>query len=221
MLEIIFIHIPKTAGTTVVDLLKRNFRPGEVVHYKKKLYTDIPKKRRQEAILNLITPNSKVLYGHFSYQDLKLIIQEHPHVKVVTFVRKPADRVISDFKYFKTRILTGSTSGNKSIKEPLITFARRSGKKNLMSSVLKGISLESLYFLGIFESFEDDARNLLMKLNLEADSIPKTNINTITTNSDITVTPFHKAMIAALNYQDLILYQKALRLKKKQSSKMN
>jgi hypothetical protein len=132
----------------------------------------------------------------------------------VTFIRNPVDRVISNYKFFKKRILTGEASKNHSINESLLKYAHRSGCKNKMSKMMDGSSKKDLYYIGRFESFEEDVRELFYKLNLKVDIIPKSNVNKVIPSSDIVCTPFHRAVIAMQNYRDLILYQKTMWLKR-------
>lgn len=217
MLKIIFIHIPKTAGSTVFELLKRNFKPHEIVKFHKSQFNEYPKKDRAETLLDSLNSYSKVLHGHFTYQDLRLVIQHHPNAKIITFIREPTDRVISNYKFFKKRILTGKAKKKQEfrINESLLDYARRFNSRNRMSTILKGMKFSDLYYLGFFETFESDIQKLFKILNLEIESIPRINENNLIKPSDISVSKFQHILLYIINHRDVMLYRKALKMKNK------
>ena len=215
MLKLIFIHIPKTAGSTIFELLKRNFDSHEIIKFNKHLFNVHPQKDRAEILLNVITSDTKVLHGHFTFQDLRLVIHNYPDAKIITFIRKPVDRVISNYKFFKKRILIGKAKKRQlfRVNESLMEYARRYNSRNRMSNILDGVKLSDLYFLGFFENIEPDIKSLFNRLNLKSESIPIINENRLVKNSDISVSRFQYALLYLLNYRDVVLYRRALRLK--------
>lgn len=216
MLEIIFIHIPKTAGTTIFKLLEKNYRPGELIKFKKNIFKKYPGKEPASILSEMIQPSTKVLIGHCRYRDLSLVLEQNPDVKLVTFLRDPADRVISNFKFFRKRILTGKAKKKQlqRVHEPLMTYARRPGSINRMTKILKGVKLEDLYFIGFFESLENDIQELFLSLDLEIESIPNENKNSVVETSDITISNSDIKKLKSLNHKDILLYNRARQLRK-------
>ncbi|HEC84763.1 MAG: hypothetical protein DRR08_26700 [Candidatus Parabeggiatoa sp. nov. 2] len=90
--KLFFLHIPKTAGTSLRKLIKKEY-PGKACLY---LYYPAP---FQPAVIKEIhanLPAAKVLYGHFSFGIHQLLgIQGH----YVAFLRNPIERVISFYNH--------------------------------------------------------------------------------------------------------------------------
>ena len=89
---LIFSHIPKSAGTSVLGIFKTWFGDNLLLHYG-------PSERHD--LENPPDPTRPVaLYGHFNRQRGKAIDQSYPEVdQFVTILRDPWDRVISGYFY--------------------------------------------------------------------------------------------------------------------------
>ena len=94
-INILFIHIPKTGGSSVEDYLKK--------FTSQTLYLT-----KNNIIKNNIIPDekcNKISYQHqtyktlFKYRDLLNI--DFKNIKMITIVRNPYNRAISDLFYFK------------------------------------------------------------------------------------------------------------------------
>ena len=87
--EIISIHLPKTAGTSFLKSLKDNYGPRLLTTYN---LPDIGIAYSQGSYSKI--PFSKtVLHGHFpGYTKLKYY---YPNAKIITWIRNPIDRVLS------------------------------------------------------------------------------------------------------------------------------
>ena len=218
MLEIIYIHIPKTGGTSVLDLFKNNFQEDEICEVKRNIFKKNPTLSPADLILHSITPATKILHGHFTYNELAPILHWHPGVKIITFLRDPVERVISNYHYFKTRLLNGKVPEfqQNRIEETLTEYVRRPLAQNRMCHFLNGTTIENLYFVGLLEFFESDLHKLFDSLNLKINSIPKININKDSYNKQI-VSPQLINEIKTLNVQDERLYLRALEIRKIQS----
>jgi hypothetical protein len=107
----IFLHIPRTGGTTLKWHIERNFSEEErlplytdalnVLNNRKKSYkpadyrelvdryvSEIPRKRKDKI---------KIVYGHYSIYGLHKKFDKK--VRYITFLRKPEDRIISFYNY--------------------------------------------------------------------------------------------------------------------------
>jgi hypothetical protein len=87
-----FIHIPKTAGTTLARLIERNYRAcqRQSFYNKAAIQNQLPK-----ALQN---PNIKMVYGHYFFKEDLFPPQQ---VYTFTFLRHPVHRVVSNYLHLK------------------------------------------------------------------------------------------------------------------------
>jgi len=93
----LFLHIPRTAGTTLNRLLERNFPPGSVLS----LYT------RDDFAKNAVIDHSRLdgirlIQGHVLLTDYDAFTFYDAPVRAVTFLREPVSRVISEYHFLRT-----------------------------------------------------------------------------------------------------------------------
>jgi len=219
MLQIVYIHIPKTAGSSVLSLFREIFQNDEIVQVKRDLFNRKPETDPSRLLLDSIQPTTKVLHGHFTYNELQLVIDRYPNAKIITFLRQPVDRVLSNYTFFKKRILTGRVDPSQKhrVDESLLTYARLPQSRNRMHSFLDGLKLNDLYFIGFVENFENDVKALFQSLNLNIRNVPFINRNSIVTPSDLALTESEIAQLNKLNHKDHLLYRKAIKMKRLQS----
>ncbi len=90
-LQIVFFHIPKTGGTTFKELLMKN-NPGGSYHHLK----EGGEKADTSVVLDKLEKHNLV-FGHFRFNpeltgDSRFLL---------TFLRNPEDRVISNFLHYR------------------------------------------------------------------------------------------------------------------------
>ncbi|WP_043795388.1 sulfotransferase family 2 domain-containing protein [Solidesulfovibrio fructosivorans] len=93
----LFLHIPRTAGTTLNCLLERNFPPGAVLS----LYS------REDFEQNAVIDRSRLdgirlIQGHVLLTDYDAFTFYDAPVRAVTFLREPVSRVISEYHFLRT-----------------------------------------------------------------------------------------------------------------------
>ena len=101
-----FLHIPKTAGSSFGNELARVRRPYRNIHVD---YTDasVPVPQQMDrAIGRFISemPTQQFLScsGHFNVKQADAIAASNPKTKLISFLRHPVARVISDYRYART-----------------------------------------------------------------------------------------------------------------------
>tara|TARA_R110002072_G_scaffold41085_3_gene115771 strand:- start:4500 stop:5180 length:681 start_codon:yes stop_codon:yes gene_type:complete len=220
MLEIIHIHIPKTAGTSLLNVLQKKYSPNEICTIKRKELTGNSFEKNSEIIKNNISMNHKILHGHFFYKEIEPIVNLHKNVKIITFLRNPVDRVISNYLFFKQRINEGKVDKNELSRknETLMEYARLEESQNRQSKFLEGINLEKLYFSGIMETFAEDIKYLSQKLDININGIPVLNKNKHSESSAFNISENELQELKSLNQKDLLLYQIALEIRRKSNS---
>gem|GEM_PF-1909254 len=126
--SLLFLHIPKTAGSSFRDLLRRRFLPESV------LSLDEERIKSIDEVLPILN-RYRLVQGHLPYESVNHFAKR-PFV--FTILRDPIDRAISTFYFMKRRVSLLKTPGNddrfkiKRIKElksvesmTLLEFIRR------------------------------------------------------------------------------------------------
>ncbi len=216
-LELLSLHIPKTAGTSFRNILKEVYGENAVVRF------DINNKGvvrlNQEFYTNKKLPQAKVIHGHFAYKDINTQFDLPEDIQKITWLRNPVERVISNYFYLESRLKTllNEEQNNLNIlskmQRSLIEYARDDVNRNRQSKFLSGITLEEFDFVGIQEDFENDLIEISKTLKWE--KLPNNlhqNKTTVKKNHlDIEIIK----EIEWLNQNDMELYKNALHLRGK------
>lgn len=93
----LFLHIPRTAGTTLNTLLARRFPPPTLLS----LYTR--EDFRRHAVIDRETlARVRLIQGHVLLGDYERFTFYETPVRVFTFLREPVSRVISEYHFLRT-----------------------------------------------------------------------------------------------------------------------
>lgn len=236
MIELVFLHIPKTAGRTLVQHIASQYPRGTCVTVSRDRL-----RLQQSELRDHLSDNTRVLMGHLHYRDVQEFIG--PETKLITFLRHPVDRVLSNYfhdisvevpKQRAKRPLTlarrrfYNIRRGRSLLQTALVLARRpiqllepppleqyveAGHESVMSRFLRGIDLADLWFIGFQERFTADLRLLAFKLGWSIlDENLRVNARVRRTNEtdppDEIVT-----RIRERNRQDLELYRRAAELR--------
>ena len=102
----IFIHIPKTAGSSFSSELSDLRRPYRNIHvdYEDKATPHDLKLDRavDQFIQDSRNTQFRACSGHITMRHVLKIQENFPQSRVVSILRNPVDRVISDFRYART-----------------------------------------------------------------------------------------------------------------------
>lgn len=216
-LELLSLHIPKTAGTSFRNILKVVYGENAVVRF------DINNKGvvrlNQEFYTNKNLPQAKVIHGHFTYKDINTQFDLPEDIQKITWLRNPVERVISNYFYLESRLKTllNEEQNNLNIlskmQRSLIEYAKDEINRNRQSKFLSGITLEEFDFVGIQEDFENDLIEISKTLKWKKlPNILHQNKTPVKKNHlDIEIIK----EIERLNQNDLELYKNALQLRGK------
>lgn len=103
--QIIFLHIPKTGGTSIEDLLRRSS------------YFEFSDAKDDLSLTKVFfTEISKSFAGHFTWESLQKF--EHGIFKM-TFIRDPLDRLISHFNFYRSHSLHFTNSAEPNVRHKL------------------------------------------------------------------------------------------------------
>ncbi len=146
----LFVHIPKTAGTSFRQAVQQAF-PGRVVYdygpdspitsplIRDFLYPNLDLDRLRQR---LAAEDIAMLGGHFHYERYAALF---PPEQVITFIRDPVARTVSEYQHLLRR---GESHGT------LLEFARQDSMRNRQTALLRGASLPRLKFVGVTECYE-------------------------------------------------------------------
>ena len=199
---IVFIHIPKTGGTSFRYAAENYFGSSSVERdygTDDPYTTDIVKKTvysgRIEALPTAMEQASiRMLAGHFpAAKYLQLFTDK---VRWCTFLRDPVQRVISEYRHLV---------GQQRYHHSLETFCNTEAECNKQTRLMQGIAIEDRYFVGVAEHFRQSiqAFNDLAGAKLE---YAETNMARASLSEAYEVPDNLLQTIEANNSNDLALY---------------
>ncbi len=209
MLELISLHIPKTAGKSFDAMLRRIYgdehvlwiKPLDVDWVLRGLAADGPERM------------PRVVGGHFTFRQAG-IIHRQVHAPVVAWLRDPVERVISNYFYFIMRIRDGYNPRNAHRwDEKLLEYASKPETRNLMSKFLDGVDLRDLFYFGLTEHFVDDLAELAGMLGWPKPEMVHVNSSGGLRAQFTPVPPENREQILKWNRHDVALYKEALGLR--------
>ena len=219
MVEIISIHIMKTAGVSfhialehvygrVVSAYQYLDEPGMRPERDDLLYADYPERKRLwDIAMGEVKPHVLVLADHAPVQ---LYDGLFPEAKRVTWLRDPVARVISNFIH--ARHYTHLSPTWEQYTESIHQFINYERERNVMSFFTAVGDLDRFFFVGIVEHFQHDLSLLAWRLGWP-EGYPVTRRNKTKDSELKTALLADKNVVAEierLNQQDIELYRRAL-----------
>ena len=98
MQNLIFLHIPKTAGATFRGILKRKYKPEEAFFIEN--HNVIPSVKHLLSLPQIQKDNLSLIMGHIDYGLHKHFKQDFSYL---TVFRDPVDRIVSHYNYVKSQ----------------------------------------------------------------------------------------------------------------------
>ncbi len=201
----IFIHIPKTAGTSFRLGASNYFGPKhELKDYGEDVKATSPLVKQYIYELNdyetfrkeVDTQNIKFVTGHFPSGKY---LPYFDTGTFVTFVRDPVQRIVSEYKHAVR--MNGFDDSLKS-------FSRRSHQMNRQWKFLKEVGIENMAFVGLTEQYERSIAAINAMFNTNIPILEK-NVSKQQVDVFHPVDPEDADLIMALNSADMEIYAKA------------
>jgi len=219
--ELISLHIYKAAGTSFFNTLKVAYGEQMVGRLDIKPEIDLILLNFEIFTEKQIMTNYKVIHGHFSPNFLYNRFPEYQDIPIITWVRSPVERVISNYYYLSERLAfflqehEQIRSIRDKMQKTLDEFIDAEINQNLTYNYLGGLELEAYDFIGIVEDYDADLAYLSKLLNWQ--NSQKFTVN-VTEKIPRQIDPQLRKKIELANEKDMAIYEKALSLKGKRKS---
>jgi hypothetical protein len=210
--ELISLHIPKTAGTSFRNILKNVYGDEEVVRFDINVNGVV--RLNEELYDSRKLPEVKAIHGHFYIGMLESLFELPENYKLITWVRDPVKRVISNYYYLESRLREILNEEKKilnilsKLQRTLIEFARAEINRNRQTKFLSGRDPEEFDFVGIVEHFDAEIPRLASVMGWK--DIPASIYHNKTPEIKPEISTDILEEIAKLNAEDIKLYQKAV-----------
>lgn len=214
-IELVSLHIPKTAGTSFRNMLKQHYGEENAVRFDIHSASNRIEIENQEFRKRKLPKNIKVIHGHFNYQSVIETVDLDENVKFITWLRDPVERVLSNYFYLSKRLKEELDEEGKGLnilakmQKTLLEYARNDISRNRMYKFLRGAELDKFFFIGLYENYDEDIIELAKMLGMEEPEILQHNV----TEDKEEVSKEIINEIKELNSLDIELYNEALRIR--------
>ncbi len=209
-LELISIHIPKTAGTSFRNILSDIYGKGlfrvDITNKEIMVVNQDPNFSEQ----NLFAMT--VAHGHFNMEQFREKFEYDPKVPVVVWLRDPVERIISHYRYLSSILHDDAADERvlivlKRMEKSLLEFASRPSSQNkITNGYFKGMMLKDFAFVGIVENFEKDIQRLSHIMDWKIKKIYRHNV---TSKKSVNVSEDELRILKNLNAKDIEIYEQA------------
>lgn len=154
--KLVFLHIPKTAGSSVGQFFDAQYLPAEICH----IYSGNVKEQLQTALED---EKIRFIRGHFGLY--KALLEQLPNsdIFVFTFLREPILRVISLYNHMQRMQGAGHKNRMQNI-DSLPDFLALKTDYNEQTRYLSGIQNKALFLENPEQGYKNALQNL-EKLN--------------------------------------------------------
>ncbi|WP_028771760.1 sulfotransferase family 2 domain-containing protein [Shewanella waksmanii] len=206
--KLYFPHIPKSAGTSFRNAFENQYGTDKVLRdYSASAPETTPNlfdviyqdqdfyalKRKLETI------DFKLLAGHFPAAKYAKLF---PLENMVTFVREPIARLVSEYKHFVR---------HRNYKGSLTEFVRKPENINKQARLLKNLPISSIGFIGVTEQYQTSLEMFSHQYDINIPLLNK-NIAPKSQGSDLGLSDSLLEEIKKINAQDLLLYAEVVEL---------
>ena len=195
---ILSVHIPKTGGVSVRNVLKEQYGPGFVLHYWQ--ITDA-----WGRVLPEVPESAQCVHGHFQTDQLT---GKFPDAKLITWVRDPVERVVSSYCH-RLRDPDPQHPVCQELharKLSLVEYAALPMVRNEMTHFFGSKQPQDFSFIGLMEHFEASLDCMNKVLGCPGAQVRRDNVNPEKKSENYELDPSIRYEIEQLNESDVSLY---------------
>lgn len=218
-LQLVSVHIPKTAGTSFRNTLKAVYGEQQVARLDITLEKEDIRLNEQPWQGRRLPRTVQVVHGHFS-PTLFYKYFRTSEASFITWLRHPVERVLSNYYYLVKRLQEELQEEKKGLnilsklQRSLEEYAAAPINQNRMAKFLTGKPLSDFSFVGIQDHYGEDLQYLAEHLGWQHAPHFQHNV----TGKKYDLSPALRTQIAAWNEEDMHLYEQALELRQKRLS---
>jgi len=171
--RIIFVHQPKTAGTTLIDAFKETYGSDAVYHdednqlmWKMDEFRKSIETRIQPYRIYKDRELYRVIHGHIDYEKYK---RSFPDAFYLTFFRHPVQQITSRYYYWLRSCNPSDTNPMRrwvSEERPgLEEFVTEWCKESDLEQYAQSLNVYNFDFIGIVERYDDSMK--MLKLHIQ------------------------------------------------------
>ena len=220
----LFVHVPKTAGSSLATEISQFLRPSRNIHIDRSDEGRPYSERYEAAVAGFIleAKQTRVRFasGHLIESQSARIRNALPDVRMITMLRHPVPRVVSDYRYQRTPMHPTHEEFKKKM-PTLAHYVEQLGESNKMARYLVPNALlaagdaqtcidymiRNYAFIGLQEMYPLCFQTLTTLLgNLTTPSVKK-RVNEVTAENPLGLTPELEHRIRSLNALDLTVYE--------------
>ena len=212
---IVFSHLTKNGGTTIVNILRNNFLTKYTLLAGFNIKNNVLKQNQLNKV-NCYHPKSKAISGHSikPYIDLSWDKnhENNNSIKII-FLRDPISRFVSSYNHFYNH--TKKISFQKYIELYASNFQTNWISNTSSSKSDKNFKKSKKYFVGIVEMFDESLvllrERYFQKFNYELNiCYEKSNMQKIYALRKNDISLKHKRILRNKLKEDFILYERAI-----------
>ncbi len=199
---ILSVHIPKTAGVSVRNILKEHYGSGFVQYYWQ--ITDA-----WGQTLENVPSEARCVHGHYQTNVLTGLF---PQAELITWVRDPVERVISSYHHrlrdpdWRHPVCVELHEKKLSLEQ----YAALPLVRNEMTGFFGSKRPEDFLFIGVVEDFELSLLAMKRMLGIPAADVRRDNGNPDKNADFYAIDPRVRRKIERYNESDMSLYEKCL-----------
>lgn len=221
-MTLIFLYIPKTAGTSLLSLIRKQYPESEVFHADG---VNVAEHKHLRSLSATELKRLRVVIGHLNFGIHRLFTQKCSYI---TFLRNPVDRIVSHYSYIKNAPLhddhdylvnnnvdlLGFSNGSHFPRLTILQTRQISGCSGpdtgkdgeLMLEAAKTNLRSSFLAFGLMERFEESVELISRKLGWSASGTAMENVSGNRPKLD-EMDPLMLDKVEARNSLDIELYK--------------